>query len=132
MYLAQQYDWQAVLSFHGAVLLDIERGLSKWGDSFIHLESRILYGSARPAAVPTKSASPMPTMFCRDYQRNMCSHSRDHYGLVKGVKKWVKHICAACWVQQRKVEYHREGTSDCPLHTTTASFTTGTVESSKN
>ena len=44
VYFAQQYEWQAVLSFHGAVLLEIEQGLLKWGDSLFHLESRTLYG----------------------------------------------------------------------------------------
>ena len=42
MYFSQLYDWQAVLSFHGAVLLEIERGLLKWEDLFLHLESRTL------------------------------------------------------------------------------------------
>ena len=44
VYFAQQYEWQAVLSFYGAVLLEIEQGLLKWGDSLFHLESRTLYG----------------------------------------------------------------------------------------
>ncbi|KAK3754755.1 hypothetical protein QZH41_008158, partial [Actinostola sp. cb2023] len=97
----------------GAVLLDIERGLLKWDDSFLHLESRILYGGPRLA--PSKPISATPTLFCRDFQKNACSHSRDHYGLVKGVRKWVKHICATCWVQNRNLAYHREGSADCPI-----------------
>ena len=32
MYFAQQYEWSAVLHFHGSVLLEIERGLVQWGD----------------------------------------------------------------------------------------------------
>ena len=44
MYFVQQFEWKAVLSFHGAVLLEIERGLVTWGDSFMYLESRTLYG----------------------------------------------------------------------------------------
>ena len=36
MYFSQLYDWQAVLSFHGAVLLEIERGLLKWEDLSLH------------------------------------------------------------------------------------------------
>lgn len=44
MYFSQQYEWQAVLGFHGAVPLEIERGLLKWDDSLFHLESRTLYG----------------------------------------------------------------------------------------
>jgi len=35
MYFAQRYEWHAALSFHGSVLLEIERGLLTWGDSFI-------------------------------------------------------------------------------------------------
>ena len=42
MYFAQQYEWHAVLSFHGAALLEIECGTLTWGDSFIHLKSRTL------------------------------------------------------------------------------------------
>jgi len=48
MYFAQQFTWSAVLNFHGAVLLEIERGLIKCGDSFMHLESRTLYGHPLP------------------------------------------------------------------------------------
>ena len=44
MYFAQQCKWSAVLNFHGSVLLEIERGLVTWGDPFLHLESRTLYG----------------------------------------------------------------------------------------
>ena len=72
MYFAQQYEWHAVLSFHGAVLLEIERGTLVWGDSFIHLESRTLYSHLKSSTSthPNKSAMPIllsrlltPTMF---------------------------------------------------------------------
>jgi len=42
MYLTMTYKWQAVLSYHGTVLLEIERGHAVWGDSFHHLDARIL------------------------------------------------------------------------------------------
>ncbi|XP_032229974.2 espin-like protein isoform X3 [Nematostella vectensis] len=114
MYHAQLYEWEAVLAFHGAVLLEIERGLLKWGDSFSHLESRTLHGQL--LSPPKKqSYSSGPTLFCRDYQREKCIYTKDHYGYVRGERKWVKHICAACWVQSRKQESHREDSSDCPL-----------------
>ena len=41
MYFAQQYE-SAILNFHGSLLLEIERGLVTWGDSYLHLESRTL------------------------------------------------------------------------------------------
>ena len=32
MYFAQQYEWQAALSFHTPVILEIKQDLLKWGD----------------------------------------------------------------------------------------------------
>lgn len=123
MYFAQQFTWSAVLNFHGAVLLEIEWGLITWGDSFMHLESRMLYGHPLPeksTAKPpvklsaTKSSSPLPILFCRDYQRDTCNHASDHYGYIRGERKWLKHICATCWMQNRRKEQHRENSADCP------------------
>ena len=76
MYFAQQYEWQAVLSSHGAVLLEIERGLFKWGDSLFHLESRTLYGHPKTPKSSTSggsSTSSTIALYCRDFQRQQCS-----------------------------------------------------------
>ena len=114
MYFAQQFTWSAVLSFHGAVLLEIERGFLKCGDSSFHLESRTLYGHPLPAkAAVGKSAAAI--LFCRDYQQQACSHTQDHVGFIRGERKYVWHICAACWVSKCHQEQHREGSADCPL-----------------
>ena len=48
MYFSQHFTWSAVLNFHSAVLLEIERSLIKWGGSFMHLDSRKLYGQPLP------------------------------------------------------------------------------------
>ena len=74
VYFAQQFTWSAVLNFHGAVLLEIERG-----DSFMHLENRSLYGDPLPETSTTKppvkssssNSSPLPLLFCCDYQRDV-------------------------------------------------------------
>ena len=73
MYFAQQFTWSAFLDkFHDAVLLEIERALTQWGDSFMHLERRTLYGHPVPETLTAKSSSfkssPLPILFCRDYQ----------------------------------------------------------------
>ncbi|XP_066026254.1 uncharacterized protein [Pocillopora verrucosa] len=81
MYFSQLYEWQAVLSFHGAVLLEIECGLLQWGDSFLPLESRTLYGHLK-ATKPASSSANVPILFCRDYQRQTCTFEQDHYGLL--------------------------------------------------
>lgn len=78
MYFAQQFTRLAVLNFLGSVVLEIERGLIKWGDSFMYLESRTLYSHPLPekstAELPVKSSSskssPLLILFCRDYQRD--------------------------------------------------------------
>ena len=119
MYFSQLYEWQAVLSFHGAVLLEIERGLLQWGDSFLPLESRTLYGhlkATKPSASASSSAN-VPILFCRDYQRQTCTFEQDHYGLLRGERKWLRHICANCWVKGRTQALHPEGSKECPLST---------------
>ena len=39
---------------------------------------------------------------------------KDHFGFIRGVRKWLRHICASCWTRLRKQEPHRENSSDCP------------------
>ena len=116
IYFAQQYKWQAVLSFHGAVLLEIERGLLKWGDSLFHLESRTLYGHPKTPKSSTSggsSTSSTTVLYCQDFQRQQCSFNQARYGYLRGERKWLQHICSDCWVQSRKQEHHRAGSSEC-------------------
>ena len=116
MYFAQQYEWQAVLSFHGAVLLEIERVLLKWGGSLFHLESRTLYGHPKTPKSSTSGGSSTTSttvLYCRDFQRQQCSFNQAHYGYLRGERKWLRHICSDCWVQSRKQEHHRAGSSEC-------------------
>ena len=114
MYFAQQYEWSAALNFHGSILLEIERGLVQWGDSFLHLESRTLYKHPLQEKSPTSSSSEA-VLFCRDYQQEQCISVKDHFGFICRERKWLKHIYVACWTRLRKQESHRENSSDCPL-----------------
>lgn len=86
MYLASVYEWPAVRSFHAAVLLEIERGRLNWGDSFLHLENRTLAGSHKKVKDQKHPAPSTSTavLFCREYQKGSCSHSKDHYAMLKG------------------------------------------------
>ena len=123
MYFAQQYEWQAVLSFHGAVLLEIERRLLKWGDSLFHLESRTLYWHPKTPKSSTSggsSTSSTTVLYCRDFQRQQCSFNQAHYGYLRGERKWLRHICSDCWVQSRKQEHHRAGSSECSFASATS------------
>jgi len=68
------------LSVHGAVLLEIGRGLLYWGKSFLHFESRTLHGQVTK---PSSLVFP-PVLFCQDYQRSSFSFTQDHYGMLRG------------------------------------------------
>ena len=117
MYLASIYEWPAVRSFHAAVLLEIERGRLNWGDSFLHLENRTLAGSHKKVKDQTKRPAPQTStivLFCREYQKGFCSHNKDHYAMLRGEKKWLCHICAACWVKDKVKRIHSEYSDDCP------------------
>ncbi|KAL9965660.1 hypothetical protein ACROYT_G029497 [Oculina patagonica] len=84
MYLAMTYEWHAVLAYHGAVLLEIERGHAAWGDSFHHLDARILQGHFKSPGASVRQSAPQsapkdsrPVLFCRDYQRGTFSSPID-------------------------------------------------------
>ena len=116
MYLASVYEWPSVRSFHAAVLLEIERGQLNWGHSFLHLENRTLASShkkTKDQKCPAPSTS-TAVFFCREYQKGSCSHSKDHHAMLKGEKKWLCHICAACWVKDKVKRMHSEYSDDCP------------------
>ena len=116
MYFSQLYGWQAMLSFHGAVLLEIKRGLFLWEDFFSSLRCRTLYGhlKATKQSASASSFAAVPVLFCRDYQRTTCSFPQDHYGLLRGKRKWLRHICADCWVKVRTQALHPEGSKEGP------------------
>jgi hypothetical protein len=121
MYVATQFEWSAVRDFHATVLLEIERGSLTWGESFAHLEQQVLIGKLKsrpsPAIRTTRALPPANAgvLFCRDFNRGLCHHEKDHYGAIKGIQKWLQHICAKCWTTNRKVDRHSEYATDCPL-----------------
>ena len=116
MYLATQFTWPSVRELHAAVLFEMECGWAHWGDSFTHLENRILQPSSRQSrAGATCTENFAAVFFCRDFQHGVCKFSKDHYGTLRGECKWFQHICAHCWVDSRLSARHTEFSKDCPL-----------------
>ena len=121
MFLAMTYEWQAVLAYHGAVLLEIERGHSVWGDSFHNLDTGILQGHFTSSGNSLRSSASKdlrPVLFCRDHQLGTCHFPSDHSGSLRGEVSFLRHICATCWVHERKKRAHRENSEQCPLRQT--------------
>lgn len=117
MYLATQFPWPSVRSLHAAALFEIECGRLRWGDSFAHLEARLLHGTGNPSRSSNAATQRQMVQFCRAYQSGKCSSTKDHYGLIKNERKWVQHICAKCWLSKQEVHRHRENSSECPSTT---------------
>jgi hypothetical protein len=133
MYLATTHFWKNVLNYHAACLLEIERGHLSWGDSFQMLQNTTLAGGFLHAQ-PRGSQNPRRAnlgsgsnggsfsnndegriIFCRNYQRGICTHPRDHYGMFDGANRLLKHICAKCWLDNRQISNHPENAESCPL-----------------
>ena len=129
MYLTTRYFWRNVLNYHAAVLLEIERGNLKWGDSFQHLRDTTLAGNfinvRGNGASSSHGGKFQPkvseesgggrVLFCRNFQRGTCTHARDHQGMYDGESRFLRHICAKCWLGMKKMASHPEGADNCPL-----------------
>ncbi len=126
MYYSCSFPWKAVLDFHGAVLIEIERGRRQWGDSFRDLDTHLFHArNSNPTVSTTEAHSKIsrdaggrrPQWFCSKYQIGQCDDGRkEHFALVGSERRWVKHICATCWLQDREARNHPETNKDCPLY----------------
>ena len=52
--------------------------------------------------------------FCSAYQRNKCNHKSNHMQVVKGKMRLASHICASCWIKDKKKLDHPECSTACP------------------
>ena len=52
----------------------------------------------------------------QDYQNSSCSHVGDHQGEYKGDNGLLKHICARCWLFNRKMAAHPKKSEICPFN----------------
>ena len=86
MYLITQFPWPAIREFHVAVLFEIKCGRARWGDSFAHLELRLLCSTTKSSISSSRPSGAV--LFCRDFQTEKCSHTKDHYGTICN-KRWL-------------------------------------------
>ena len=135
MYLATYKPWKSVLNYHGACLLEIERGNLEWGDNFqLHgLQSTFFNvvgqgqnfqqrGSTATSSAFEKPSTPsnyaggnQRVWFCKAYQSGNCTFSGDHNGYMYGRTEFLRHICAKCWQAGKKQSQHSEQSDACPL-----------------
>ena len=96
----------------------------KWSDDPSYIESALLnkyllkgkdYQHTRKATYPSKiDEKAEKVWFCWEYQRNKCSHKSSHLKVVKGEQRLAMHICASCWLKDKKKLEHPESSTACP------------------
>ena len=91
-----------MLSFHRAVLLEIKRGLLKWEHSFyIKMPYFVWSFYGNQAASESFFFRYSPILFCRDYQRTMCSFPQDHSQLRKRERTGTNFLYRLDWNSTR-------------------------------
>ena len=124
VYYSAMYEFKGLKAYYAAFIRDIERGRKKWSDDPSYIESAMLnkyllkgkdYQHTRKASYPSKIDEKAERVwFCGEYQRNKCSHKSSHLKVVKGEQRLAMHICASCWLKDKKKLEHPESSTACP------------------
>ena len=122
LHYADGFDMSVVKAIYSAVLRRIELGLLDWESDFSETEQMALAQelSKQRKVKANKSqesqgASTAGTWFCHNFNRDKCTYRQDHTGMVRGKNRYMKHICAACYLRDRTEVRHPECSQACPL-----------------
>ena len=120
MYFATIYTWSSVLKLHAAVLVEIEKGIRKWGDDTRHLEATTLVPARQDSRHNSKgkgsNRGTQRILFCAAFQNGSCQHSQDHEGMLGGRQAFLRHVCAKCLQSYGTAQPHGDKSSACPLN----------------
>jgi len=128
MHLSSVHDWQTILKIYTEVVAKIERGLLTWASSFnetiawavstIAINKAASQAAKQKSPVNKKSGYSSRPTFCKDFQTNSCSFTESkHWGMYKGERVQVEHVCATCLMKKKVVAQHSESSSECPNKT---------------
>ena len=124
IYYSNTYEFKGLKAFYVAWLREIELKKKSWSDDPQQIETAILskyllknkgFSSIYKKDSSNKTDSnDDKTWFCSDYQRNKCKHRSSHLKVHNGKQKLASHICASCWLKDKKKLEHPECSSSCP------------------
>ena len=124
VYYTNMYEFKGLKAFYAAWLGEIELGKKSWSDDPQHIESAILSkyllkkpgfsSSSKKGILNKNDSSEDLTWFCSEYQRNKCKHKSGHLRVHNGKQRLASHICASCWLKDKKKLDHPECSSSCP------------------
>ena len=121
-------DLATIKGIYGAVLRKIEVGRATWASDFQTLQSQVVTNKiSRPKLSLEKSEKTDKgskksgtksidnrVLFCRDYQKNRCTHSETpHRATFQNKSVWVHHMCATCWLKDKTMLAHPETSASC-------------------
>jgi len=105
------------------IIRQIENGLGDWSRDFSEIETPILIKYVK-TEVKVKYSQSIDSKrdvkkdevvyFCSAYQRKKCSHEKSHFGKFRSTDRFLHHICATCWMKDKKRVYHPECSENCP------------------
>ena len=135
LFLAGYYDWKGLLDLYAAVINQIELGVKDWGSDFSEERDLVLQGirsqqikeGAQGTYSGVRRSAPRGTSsnrimdshegkawFCRAYQSGQCSRQDPHTSWVAGRQVIVQHICAKCYIADKKKLPHPDKSDSCP------------------
>ena len=125
VYYSSTYEFKGLKAFYAAWVRDIERGRKQWSDDPSQIEGAMLskfllknskgYQFSRKESTTHKAEDKEERVwFCSAYQRNKCNHKSNHMQVVKGKMRLASHICASCWIKDKKKLDHPECSTACP------------------
>ena len=121
------HEWKGIQKFYAHIIRQIENGLAAWWQDFSGVETPLLIKYVKTDKTRKSFYICMLTMK-RKLQKGMIlffivpiiregSILKTLLTLVtlKGVERYLQHICATCWRENQKKLYHPECSKDC-LH----------------
>ena len=112
-WLCRCRDWGLVRSLYEAVIELVELGEEMWCSDFSHYETMVPVGGVgrsemRPETRKEKRETEL--YWCKPYQKNQCMESSPHMASIKVDEPPVPvlHICARCWMRERRRADHPE------------------------
>lgn len=127
-YFTELYEWKGLKKLYAHIIRQIENGLADWPKDFGEVETPLLIKYVKNDVKGRKSGDKFSeykknpkkeestVFYCSRFQRKKCSHTSSHYGKIKGVERFLQHICATCtcYREDNKKVFHPECSDNCP------------------
>ena len=110
-WLCKCKEWGIVRSLYEAIIDSVEMGEEEWTSDFAHYETMIpICGRVESRKEECKERKEVDIYWCKPYQRGQCGEGSPHISNIKPDEPPVSvlHICAQCWMRDRKRLEHPE------------------------